>query len=106
MNTSILIHQSVLFAVFGAFAIQVLSLLELKGIPKPNRPDLGDFFFWLPFLLLPILGGGLALAYIYPDESLKPLVAINIGVSAPLILRSMANMNPFERGGRDPGDDA
>ncbi len=106
MTTSILIHQSVLFAVFGALGMQVLGLLELKNIPKPKRPDLRDIFYWLPFLLVPILGGGLALAYIYPDESLKPLVAINIGVSAPLILRSMANMNPFESGGINPGDDA
>ena len=106
MSMSIFLHQSVLFAAFGAFAMQSLGLLELRNIHKRLRPDLKDIFFWLPFLILPILGGGIALAYIYPDESLKPLVAINVGVSAPLILRSMANMNPLQSGGIDPGENA
>ena len=106
MNWDIILHQSVLFAVFGALAMQLLALIELKNVPIKNRPELKDVFYWLPFLIIPVIGGGLALAYIYPDETLKPLLAINVGVSAPLIFRSMASINPFGNTGIDPGEGA
>ena len=105
MTWGLLTQPAVLFAAFGAFGMQLLHLLEIRNIPKAERPDFKDFFYWLPFIVSPIIGGGLALAYIYPADVLKPLVAINVGVSAPLILRSMAIMNPFDRP-IDPGDGA
>ena len=103
MNWELLTQPSVLFAVFGAIGMQLLTLMETKNIPKAERPDFKDFFYWLPFIVSPIVGGGLALAYIYPSDVMEPLVAINVGVSGPLILRSMANMNPFDKGGINPG---
>lgn len=106
MSWDLIAHPSVLFAFFGAFSMQMLSLMEIKNIPKTARPDFSDFFYWLPFIIAPVVGAGLALAYIYPADVLKPLVAINVGVSAPLILRSMANVNPFDKGGIDPGEGA
>ncbi len=106
MNWSLLYHESVVFAAFGALAIQLLILVELRNIKKAERPDFKDFFYWLPFIVGPIIGGGLAYAYICSGDTLKPLVAINIGVSAPLILRSMATINPFDSGGIDPGEGA
>ncbi len=110
MNWSILLHESVVFAMLGAFIMQLLGLLELSRVPIPERPDFRDLFYGLPFLIGPIVGGFLALVYIYPAEdpadTLKPLVAINIGVSAPLILRTMARINPFESRGIKTGSDA
>lgn len=106
MTFDLLYHPSVLFAFFGALGMQLLTLMEIRNIPKTERPDFKDFFYWLPFVIAPILGGGLAIAYIFPGDTLKPLVAINVGVSAPLILRSMANINPLDKGGIDPGDGA
>jgi hypothetical protein len=105
MNWDIIMQPSVIFAAFGALAMQLLSLLEIRNIPKTKRPDFKDFFYWLPFIVSPLIGAGLALAYIFPNDALKPLVAINVGVSAPLILRSMANINPFEKS-IDPGKGA
>lgn len=106
MNWNLIVHPSVLFATFGAIGMQLLTLMELRNIPKTERPDFKDVFYWLPFIIAPILGGGLALAYVYPADALEPLVAINVGVSAPLILRSMANINPLDKGGINPGPGA
>jgi hypothetical protein len=106
MSWELLENPSVLFAAFGALGMQLLSLMEIKNIPKAERPDFKDFFYWLPFLLAPLVGGGLALVYIYPADVLKPLVALNVGVSAPLILRSMANINPLDKGDINPGPGA
>lgn len=106
MNWELLMSPSVLFATFGALGMQMLSLMEIRNIPKAERPDFKDFFYWVPFLIAPLVGGGLALAYIFPGDILKPLVAINVGVSAPLILRSMANINPLDKGGIKVGEGA
>ncbi len=101
MIWNVLVSNSVLFAVFGAVATQLLGLMERKNIPKPERPDLKDFFYWLPFIISPLIAAGLTTAYIYPTDSLEPFVALNVGVSAPLILRAMGSINPIDRGGID-----
>lgn len=90
------ISPSVWFAMGGAFAIKLLELTELYKIPPVERPDLKDFLYWLPFLILPCMGGGLAYAYVSSESVLSPLLSINVGVSAPLILRAMVQANPIE----------
>ena len=89
------INPGVWYAVFGALAIKLLELAELYKLPKLERPDLKDWLYWVPFIVMPILGGGLAQMYISSEIALKPILAVNIGVSAPLILRAMAELNPF-----------
>lgn len=94
------------FAFAGALAIKLLELAELHKIPKLERPDLKDWLYWVPFFIMPFLGGALALAYESSDLTLSPVLAINIGVSAPLILRAMAQVNPLEPPDPDISDDA
>ena len=89
------INPGVWYAVFGALGIKLLELAELYKLPKLERPDLKDWLYWVPFIVMPILGGGLAQMYISSEILLKPILAVNIGVSAPLILRAMAELNPF-----------
>ncbi|WP_017445791.1 hypothetical protein [Gayadomonas joobiniege] len=90
------VSPSVWFAMGGAFAIKLLELTELHKLPAVERPDFKDFLYWVPFFILPLLGGGLAYAYVSSDATLSPVLSINIGVSAPLILRAMAQVNPIE----------
>lgn len=78
----------------GAFAIKLLELAELHKVTPSERPDFKDILYWVPFLILPVLGGGLAQVYVSSDTVLSPLLAVNIGVSAPLILRAMAQAAP------------
>lgn len=91
-----LIEPAVWFAMAGAFSIKLLELAELHKISPEERPDLCDWLYWLPFLVLPILGGGLAYVYISSDTFLSPLLAVNVGLSAPLMLRAMAQAIPSE----------
>lgn len=100
------LSQAVWFAVFGAFAIKLLELSELHKVPKVERPDLKDWLYWLPFFVLPLLGGGLAHMYVSSNTVLSPILAVNVGVSAPLILRAMAQANPLEPTTVDTPDDA
>jgi hypothetical protein len=84
------------YAFFGALALKLLELTELAKISRANRPDLTDIIYWVPYAIMPIVGGGLAFAYVASSVEMKPMLAINVGVSAPLILRAMAQLNPFE----------
>lgn len=96
----------VYFAMFGAFAIKLLELAELHKLAKLQRPDLKDWLYWLPFVVMPFLGGGLAFMYTQSSIELKPILAVNIGVSAPLILRAMAQINPFQPNAIETDPDA
>lgn len=91
-----IMSPQVMLAVIGGFTVNVLNLLELRNVPRERRPDFHDILYWLPFLIWPILGG--VVAYLYNDSSapLTKIVAFHIGMSAPLILRSMANVVPHQ----------
>jgi hypothetical protein len=77
----------------GAFAIQLLNLAELKNVPKDKRPSL-DFYYWLNFIIQPLLGGFVCWAYSASDYDIKPLLGVNLGAATPLILRAMASAVP------------
>ena len=94
------------YAIGGGFAPKILELCELHKTPKLERPDLKDWAYWIPFIGIPLLGGGLAQVYIASDTALTPLLAANIGVSAPLMIRAMAEVNPLQGGQVDVPDDA
>ncbi len=93
--SEILIPPIVLAGV-GGLVVNILSLLELQHVPKDRRPDFHDFLYWLPFVTWPLLGG--FVGYLYNDSSspLGKLVAFHIGLSSPLILRTMVSAIPAQ----------
>ena len=93
-----------LFAVFGGLAINVLRLFELVNVPRSRWPDtFRDPLYALQFLALPILGGVLAYAYEASGMTLSPILAINVGASAPAILKSFGSVTPPHIGPRNVG---
>lgn len=87
--------ESFLFAVFGGYAINIISLAELRNIPRSERPDtFSDWIYDIWFFVIPILGGVLAIAYQMSGSNLTPILAINVGVSTPLILKAFAAVTP------------
>ena len=102
MDTSVF-QSGVLFAAGGALAVKLLELAEVRVTPKDQRPDITEFLYWVPFIILPIIGGGLAYMYIMSDILLKPVLAVNVGISALLIIRTMASIAPIQSTPIDPG---
>ena len=100
MNTPIFL------AIVGGFSVNILQLMEYSKLPKLERPDFKDLLFWLPYLVWPILGGILAFSYIESGIDLSPILALNIGLSAPLIFRAMIEANPMKPASIEPGDGA
>jgi hypothetical protein len=83
------------YAVFGGFAINFLRLVELSQMPRAERPEtFSDFLYVLQFIGMPFIGGILAHAYEDSNAVLNPMLAINIGASAPLILKNLASALP------------
>ena len=82
------------YAACGGLAANLLPILDLRTVKPEERPDLRSILYWLPFVIVPLLGAGLAAAYIQSGVGLQPIVAINVGITAPLILRAMASSPP------------
>ena len=88
-----------LFGTLGGLLINVVRLAELATLPRIERPPTFSDPLWVfQFLALPIVGGVLAFVYQADGVVLKPMLAMNIGVSAPLILKTLAAAVP-----KDPG---
>lgn len=102
----IALDSAVWFAVSGAFGIKLLEIAELYKVPILKRPDLKDWLYWVPFLIIPILGGGLAHAYVTTGMVLSPILAIHVGASAPITFRAMAQGSPFQGSTLPTEDDA
>ena len=88
------------FAAFGGLCVNLLGLVELRLVAKAKRPDFTDLLYWVPFVVWPVVAAGLALAYVLSGNQLTPILSMNVGASAPLILRSMAQTAPLLRSGQ------
>ncbi len=73
----------------GSVAIEIATLNEIYQSWTPETTGLPVRYkkvgFWVTRILLAASAGGLALLY----EIDKPVLAVNIGASAPLILRAL-----------------
>ncbi len=83
------------YGFIGAFLLNIVRLAELANTPKIARnPTFSDWVWVVQFLGLPTVGGALTCVYQADGANLKPLLAMNIGLSAPLILKAMAAVAP------------
>lgn len=98
--------QAVWLATAGGCAVNVLQLVEYGKRPKLERPDFKDPLFYVPYLAWPLLGALLAYVYAASGVKLSPILALNVGLSAPLILRAMVEVAPIKPRPIDPGGGA
>lgn len=88
-----------LWAAGGSFALEVVSLYnEIKAERAAGLPGYyKNPVFWLVRILVTGIAGGLAVA----EKAASPLIAINIGASAPAILQLLTN--PAKGQAQGPG---
>lgn len=68
----------------------VLGIVEARKTGAPSY--LRSFFYWVCLVLLALIGGGLTA--LYGVDNVKAVLAVNIGASAPLIIKSLASAAP------------
>jgi hypothetical protein len=76
----------------GAFLAEFLSLWELRHDPASQPKYLKSPFYWIMSVLM-ACGGGV-LAMLYGFKEVNAILVVNIGASAPLILKSLATNAP------------
>lgn len=81
----------------GAFGGLLGELLKWYGLREsPNLPAyLGSAFYWVVTLLFAGVGG--VYAVLYGTDDRNPLLVANIGLSAPLILKSLVSAATSEQ---------
>ncbi|MDH1145244.1 hypothetical protein N5C60_11500 [Pseudomonas mosselii] len=84
------ISAPVLLAAFSALIVKLLELAEVHRLPVTQRPDMKDLWYWVPCIILPLAGGFLVLLHLQSGATINPLLAMNIGITAPLVFRSAA----------------
>lgn len=79
--------EQFLWGVGGSVAVEIITLYQVyhsRNLKFPERYRL--IGFWVVRVFLCLIAGGLAVAYAID----KPILALNIGASAPLIFQALA----------------
>lgn len=80
-----------IFGLIGGLLVELLGAYKHLRLPAESRPAYyKSAFYWFVTLLMVISGG--ALAAIYSENiEISPVLAINIGASAPLLIGFFAS---------------
>lgn len=83
-----------LFGALGGFLAEVLGLFKLRHEADNLPAFLETWFYWVITGAMVLSGGVLVWVYLLSDMALSPLVAVNLGASAPLIIGSLVSQTP------------
>jgi len=68
--------------------LKVLKIYSLRHMPRGQKPEwLTSSFYWTITIVMIAAGGGLVMLYASSKMELSPIIAANIGASAPLLLK-------------------
>ena len=67
-----------------------------KGLPDWSK----SWLYWAVTFLMAVSGGGLVFLYAMSGTVLSPILALNIGASAPLLLGKLVQQTPPIESGR------
>jgi hypothetical protein len=90
-------NEYFLYGIFGGLLAELLGLYKLRTQAPAAFPSyLRSAFYWVVTIGMILAGGVLVWIYNKSGLDLKPIIAVNIGASAPLILGSLVQTKPPE----------
>ncbi len=95
------VFEGFAYGIVGGFLAELLGLFKLRHQAPGRLPRfLKSWFYWLVTLAMACAGGVLVVVYLKSGISLQPILAVNIGASAPLIIGSLVAQSPPTEPGR------
>lgn len=79
--------------IIGGALAEILKWYQLRESPQPPE-YYKSAMYWIVTALMALAGG--VLAVVQNIDGTKPLLALNIGMSAPLILKGLAAATPIK----------
>jgi len=86
--------ESVGLCLLGGATLQLLNLIDALSAPPDRRPDFKSVAYYLVIVFNLALSGILGYVYFDDIQKLNKIVYFHVGLSAPLILRSLATTIP------------
>jgi hypothetical protein len=87
--------EAVLWGIFGGMLGELLNVYDHRTEDPKNWPAylrMGSYY--AISALMGLCGGGLAAAYQQSGVDISPIVALNVGLTAPLILKTLQREAP------------
>jgi len=93
--------EGFLYGVLGGFLAELLGLFRLRQQAPGTLPLwLKSWFYWFVTVLMMLAGGVLVVIYLQSGIAIQPILAVNVGASAPLIIGSLVSQTPALPPGR------
>ncbi|WP_412467103.1 hypothetical protein [Pedobacter sp. KLB.chiD] len=89
-----LIPEPVCLCLLGGATLQILNLIDGLSAPADRRPDFKSIAYYLVILFNLALSGILGFVYFEGNEKLNKIVYFHVGISAPIIIRTLATTVP------------
>lgn len=90
-------NEFFIYGILGGLLAELLGLYKLRTQAPSAFPSyLRSAFYWAVTVAMILAGGGLVWIYNQSGLDMKPIVAVNIGASAPLILGTLGQAKPLE----------
>jgi hypothetical protein len=87
--------EGFLYGLLGGLLSEVLGLFRLRQQAPETLPVwLKSWFYWATTLLMMAAGGGLVDIYLRSGIAIQPILAVNVGASAPLLIGSVLGQAP------------
>jgi hypothetical protein len=89
------IMNGFLFGILGGFLAELLGLFRVRQQRPQDLPSwVRSPFYWVVTILMIAAGGVLVVVYMKSGIDLKPIIAVNVGASAPLIIGTLVAQTP------------
>ena len=93
--------EGFLYGLLGGLLSEILGLFRLRQHRPETLPEwLRSWFYWATTLLMVTAGGLLVVIYLRSGIAVQPILAVNVGASAPLLIGTVLGQAPSSPPGK------